>query len=174
LPRFADLGDLSRFNLNGFAYLNERKNITFRAEFHDDSVDDREGERQCDSERGSQSQGRFNSHISLERGDVRLDDIHPDTAARGAGNLFLGRKPRSKNQLIGLLVINSMLILPAAAARNIARNISSYTLTAVVISLVSGVAGLVCSYYWGTATGATIVLISMGFFILSLIWRIRR
>ncbi|HCE43755.1 MAG TPA: ABC transporter [Lentisphaeria bacterium] len=77
-------------------------------------------------------------------------------------------------QWIGLLVINSMLILPAAAARNIARNISSYTLIAVGISLVSGISGLISSYYCGTATGATIVLISMGFFILSLIWRIRK
>jgi len=77
-------------------------------------------------------------------------------------------------QWIGLLVINSMLILPAAAARNIARNISSYTLIAVGISLVSGISGLLSSYYCGTATGAMIVLISMGFFILSLIWRIRR
>ncbi len=76
-------------------------------------------------------------------------------------------------QWIGLLVINSMLILPAAAARNISRNISSYTLTAVAISLVSGIAGLISSYYCGTATGATIVLFSMGFFIISLIWRIR-
>ncbi|MFZ2655084.1 MAG: metal ABC transporter permease [Victivallales bacterium] len=77
-------------------------------------------------------------------------------------------------QWIGLLVINSMLILPAAAARNIARNISSYTLIAVGISLVSGISGLLSSYYCGTATGAMIVLISMGLFILSLIWRIRR
>lgn len=77
-------------------------------------------------------------------------------------------------QLIGLLVINSMLILPAAAARNIARNIASYTIIAVIISIVSGISGLIVSYYCGTAMGATIVLISMGFFIVSLLWRIRK
>ncbi len=77
-------------------------------------------------------------------------------------------------QWIGLLVINSMLILPAASSRNIARNVSNYTIIAVAISLISGIAGLIISYYCGTATGATIVLISMGFFILSLIWRMRR
>ncbi len=77
-------------------------------------------------------------------------------------------------QLIGLLVINSMLILPAAASRNIARNVSSYTIIAVMISLVSGVIGLAVSYYCGTAMGATIVLISMVFFIISLVWRLRK
>ena len=74
---------------------------------------------------------------------------------------------------IGLLVINSMLVLPAAASRNIASNTPRYILGAVLISLVSGVGGLLCSYYWGTATGATIVLFAMGFFLLSFIPRFR-
>jgi zinc transport system permease protein len=59
---------------------------------------------------------------------------------------------------VGLLVINSMIILPAAAARNLARSTRGYVLGAVAVSLVSGVAGLVSSYYWSTATGASIVL----------------
>ncbi len=59
---------------------------------------------------------------------------------------------------VGLLVINSMIILPAAAARNLARSTRGYVLGAVAVSLVSGVAGLISSYYWATATGATIVL----------------
>jgi zinc transport system permease protein len=69
---------------------------------------------------------------------------------------------------IGLLVINSMLILPAAASRNVAGNMARYQAGAVLISMVSGVAGLVCSFYWGTAAGATIVLFAMGFFLVSL------
>ena len=77
-------------------------------------------------------------------------------------------------QWIGLLVINSMLILPAAASRNVAGNVSGYTLNAVIISVIAGVSGLIISFCFGTATGATIVLISMGFFIASLIWRMRR
>ncbi len=77
-------------------------------------------------------------------------------------------------QWIGLLVINAMLILPAAASRNVAGNISSYTLNAVIIGIVSGVSGLIISFCFGTATGATIVLVSMGFFTVSLIWRMKR
>lgn len=72
---------------------------------------------------------------------------------------------------VGLLIINSLLILPAATARNLARTTAQYHGIAVTLSLVSGCAGLIGSYYWGTASGATIVLFSMGFFILSLFLR---
>ena len=63
-------------------------------------------------------------------------------------------------RLVGILIINSLLILPAAASRNIARNFHTYTAWAVIISVFSGVAGLIASYYWGTASGATIVIFS--------------
>ena len=63
-------------------------------------------------------------------------------------------------RLVGILIINSLLILPAAASRNIARNFHTYTAWAVIISVFSGIAGLIASYYWGTASGATIVIFS--------------
>ena len=69
---------------------------------------------------------------------------------------------------IGLLVVNSLLILPAAAARNIARSNASYVWIAILVGIVSGLIGLISSYYLNSATGATIVLIAMIFFILSL------
>ena len=72
---------------------------------------------------------------------------------------------------IGLLVINSLLILPAAAARNIARNTAQYNAFAVTISLASGVLGLIGSFEWGTATGATIVLFAFAFFAATLVRR---
>ena len=61
-------------------------------------------------------------------------------------------------RLAGILIINSLLVLPAAAARNISRNMRAYTAWAVLISLFSGISGLIVSFYWGTASGATIVL----------------
>ena len=63
--------------------------------------------------------------------------------------------------------------MPAAASRNMARTMTAYVLGAVVISTLAGVLGLITSFYWGTATGATIVLWAMGFFILSLALRRR-
>ena len=74
---------------------------------------------------------------------------------------------------VGLLVINALLIVPAAAARNMARTMTAYVLGAVIISALAGVLGLITSFYWGTATGATIVLWAMGFFSLSLAFRRR-
>ncbi len=70
---------------------------------------------------------------------------------------------------IGLLVINSFLILPAAAARNIASGSRQYTWITVAISLVSGVVGLFISYTVDSATGATIVLVMTVFFFISML-----
>jgi zinc transport system permease protein len=68
----------------------------------------------------------------------------------------------------GLLVINSLLVLPAASGRMVTRSCRGYLLVSVLISLVSSVSGLVSSYYLGTASGAAIVLISGCFFLLAL------
>jgi len=69
---------------------------------------------------------------------------------------------------VGILIINSLLILPAAAARNLAGNTRQYVLCAIAIALCSGVCGLLISYYADTASGATIVLVAMGFYFLTL------
>jgi len=69
---------------------------------------------------------------------------------------------------VGILMINSLLILPAAAARNIAGNTRQYVLFAMAIALTSGICGLLVSYYADTASGATIVLVAMGFYFLTL------
>lgn len=65
---------------------------------------------------------------------------------------------------VGILLINSLLILPAATARNIAKNSRGYLISSVVISLVCAVAGLVLSFYLGTSAGATIVTLSAAMF----------
>jgi zinc transport system permease protein len=69
---------------------------------------------------------------------------------------------------VGILIINALLILPAAASRNIASNIREYHLFSVVISLFSGISGLIISYYVGTATGPTIVIIAAVIFFITL------
>ena len=61
---------------------------------------------------------------------------------------------------VGMLIINSLLVLPAAAAKNIVKSMRAYHIVSVLFSLFSGICGLVLSYYIGTSVGATIVLIS--------------
>lgn len=61
---------------------------------------------------------------------------------------------------VGVLIINSLLVLPAASARNVARSMRSYHAWSVGVSMFSGVTGLILSYYLGTAAGGTIVLVA--------------
>ena len=60
---------------------------------------------------------------------------------------------------VGVMLINSLLILPAAAARNVAKNAAGYMRLSVLFSLVCGVAGLAASFYLNTSAGAAIVLV---------------
>ena len=70
-------------------------------------------------------------------------------------------------KLIGILVINSLLVLPPASARIFSKNVRIFTLSSILISLFSSIAGIITSYYLGTATGATIVLFCAIFYILA-------
>ncbi len=76
-------------------------------------------------------------------------------------------------QWVGILIISSLLIIPAAASRNIAKNMRQYHVYSVIIALISGLSGLILSYFWGTATGATIVLVTSTFFAITFIMKLR-
>lgn len=60
---------------------------------------------------------------------------------------------------VGILLINSLLILPAAASRNISKNMRSYHLFSILFSMFSGIIGLILSYYYNIPTGPMIVII---------------
>lgn len=60
---------------------------------------------------------------------------------------------------VGLLILNSLLVLPAASARNISRNLKQYQLFSVLFALHSSIAGLLISYYLGASAGASICLV---------------
>jgi zinc transport system permease protein len=70
---------------------------------------------------------------------------------------------------IGILIINALLILPAAASRNIASNMREYHLFSVMIAVFSGITGLILSYYMGTATGPMVVIIAAIIFFITLL-----
>ena len=60
---------------------------------------------------------------------------------------------------VGLLILNSLLVLPAASARNVARNLKQYHGYSVLFALASGIGGLTVSYHLGCSAGAAISLI---------------
>lgn len=72
---------------------------------------------------------------------------------------------------VGILIINSLLILPAASSRNISRNIRQYTLWTLIFAIFSGISGLLISFYALTATGPTIVLVSSVIFFVTYLLR---
>ena len=72
---------------------------------------------------------------------------------------------------VGLLILNSLLVLPAASARNISRNLKQYHLFSVLFALVAGLAGLTVSYYMGASAGAAISLILAILFAVTFVFR---
>ena len=74
--------------------------------------------------------------------------------------------------IIGVLLINSLFILPAATSKNVSRNMKQYVILSVIIAIFSSIAGLILSYYlaiYKLPTGASIVMVFGIIYILSLI-----
>ena len=74
-------------------------------------------------------------------------------------------------QTVGTLLVFGMLVAPAATAALITRRISSMIVVASLIGSLSTWLGLLISYHANLAAGATVVLTSVGFFIVGLVFR---
>lgn len=72
-------------------------------------------------------------------------------------------------KIIGILLVTGMIIVPAAAARNVSRNASTMFWSSILFGLVAGVSGLISSFYLDTSTGATIVLWASVIFFVTLV-----
>jgi len=72
---------------------------------------------------------------------------------------------------VGLLVINSLLVLPAAAGRNLARNMRQFHLFSILAAVVAGIAGLMTSYHIGSSAGASITLYLALWFAITFLFR---
>lgn len=75
---------------------------------------------------------------------------------------------------VGLLILNSLLVLPGAASRNVAKNLKQYHLFSVVFALTAGISGLMLSYCLGASSGAAISLVLTMIFAVSFCLRKRR
>ena len=72
---------------------------------------------------------------------------------------------------VGLLILNSLLILPAATSRNVAKNMKQYHLFSILFALFAGIGGLTISYYLGSSAGAAICLVLALIFTISFCFR---
>lgn len=68
---------------------------------------------------------------------------------------------------VGILLVTALLVIPAAAARNVARGVAGAFWIAVGVAAVSGLLGIAASYSLDTATGATVVLVAAALFAVS-------
>jgi manganese/iron transport system permease protein len=77
---------------------------------------------------------------------------------------------------LGIILVAAMLVTPAATAYLFVKRLHQQMLLGALIAIVASVAGLYLSFYGNFASGATIVLVSVGFFLLSLAFapRVRR
>lgn len=101
--------------------------------------------------------------VSLSPSLARSKGLH----VRWLDNLFviiLALSVMLAIRWVGLLLINAMLVLPAAAARNVARGMRSYLSLTLIFALFSGLLGLVLSWLNAVATGPTIVLVAAAVF----------
>ena len=72
---------------------------------------------------------------------------------------------------VGLLMLNSLLVLPAASARNVSRNLRQYHGLSVLFALIASLTGLTVSYYLGASAGAYISLCLALIFAISFLLR---
>ena len=75
---------------------------------------------------------------------------------------------------IGIVLVNAMLIIPAATASLIVYRVPSIIALATVCALFASVVGLHISFYVGVAASPAIVLVACALFALTLAWVSRR
>ena len=70
-------------------------------------------------------------------------------------------------KIVGILLIISLLIIPAAAARNISRTPERMAIVAVLFGIISAAGGLGASLQWDTPAGPSIVLAAFVIFLVA-------
>jgi ABC-type Mn2+/Zn2+ transport system permease subunit len=72
-------------------------------------------------------------------------------------------------KVIGIILVSALIIIPAAAAKSLAKNFRGLMVWSIVIGICSAVFGLLLSFQLNSSSGPTIVLVATVFFLLSFI-----
>jgi zinc transport system permease protein len=72
-------------------------------------------------------------------------------------------------KIIGIILVTSLLIVPAAAAKNLATSMKQLFIYSSIFGVTSGIVGLIGSIELNTSSGPTIVLVSIAIFFLTLL-----
>lgn len=74
-------------------------------------------------------------------------------------------------KIVGILLVSSLLVVPAAASLQISRNFKDAILFSIVVAILSVIMGLMGSYYFNIATGGAIVLVSIVLFVAVMLYK---
>ena len=74
-------------------------------------------------------------------------------------------------KVVGIVLIASFLVIPAATARLISKTFHRMTIISIIIGIISAFVGLIASYFMDVPSGATIILIQATLFFIAMIIR---
>ena len=112
--------------------------------------------------------------ITIDEELAQVEGV-PVARVRLALMLLVGIVIAVAMKIIGVLLITSLLIIPAAASRRLSSTPERMALLASLIGMVSVCLGLAASYQWDTPAGPSVVVCAAALFLLSqLIGSLRR
>ncbi len=74
-------------------------------------------------------------------------------------------------QVVGIVLVGGLIVIPAATARNVVKSFGQMIWMSGIFGILSGLLGLILAYYLDIASGSAIIMIAMGLFIISFIFR---
>ncbi len=75
-------------------------------------------------------------------------------------------------KLVGIILVTALLIIPAATAQNLSRNLAGMFVISVIVNIIAIIFGLICSAFLNLPSGPTIILTSAFLFVLSGLFRL--
>ncbi len=71
-------------------------------------------------------------------------------------------------RVVGVLLVGALMVIPVLTAMQLTRSFRGTVIIAVAASLLSVLLGLLASLQWNLPSGATIVLVALGWFVMSI------
>ena len=108
----------------------------------------------------------FAGTVNLEL--AKAEGLNPDLA-NAIFTLLIASVIAISIKIVGILLITGLLIIPASASRNLSSTPIQMAIISSIIGVASVVLGIQTSMIWNTPTGPTILTITLGVFILTLL-----
>jgi len=74
-------------------------------------------------------------------------------------------------KFLGTLLTGAMVIVPAVAAKNVAKNIKGFQFLSLILGVAASVIGILAARYFDITSGPAVVLVAIAFFVVSYIFK---